>query len=139
MNAMSCYLCGEDGEVGVRALCRKHQESLPLLESENARLQAVLTEVLESRDNMAADIIRLQARVEEAEQRGVELWKVLYHYTLHSHTVRRLLAKAEALAERRKKALVQIEAMTIDYVATDKAAGHIAKVARAAIKEEEKA
>ncbi|KKM04346.1 hypothetical protein LCGC14_1765160 [marine sediment metagenome] len=46
-----------------------------------------------------------EALAEEAIQRGVELWKVLYHYTLHSRTVRRLLAETEELSERRKKAL----------------------------------
>ncbi len=38
----------------------------------------------------------LQERVKETQERGVELWKVLYHYTLHSRTIRRLLAEAES-------------------------------------------
>ena len=42
MNAMSCYICGEDGEVGVRALCREHQERLPLLEGVNTALLEAL-------------------------------------------------------------------------------------------------
>ena len=44
MNVMSCYICGADGEVGVRALCREHQQRLPLLEAENARLQEQVKE-----------------------------------------------------------------------------------------------
>ena len=37
-----------------------------------------------------------QAERDAAIERGVELWEVLYHYTLHSSTVRRLLEQAEA-------------------------------------------
>ncbi|KKK88900.1 hypothetical protein LCGC14_2738530, partial [marine sediment metagenome] len=47
----------------------------------------------------------------------------------HPEADARLIAQAPALLA----ALRQIEDMTIDYVATDKAAGHIAKVAREAI------
>ncbi|KKM02993.1 hypothetical protein LCGC14_1778860 [marine sediment metagenome] len=77
-----------------------------------ARLQTKVEEAEKERDDygkwldeMTVLRDRYKARSEEAVQRGVELWKVLYHYTFHSRTVRRLLAEAKALAERRKEAL----------------------------------
>ena len=49
--------------------------------------------VIEQQDR---DFDKLVAERDAAIERGVELWEVLYHYTLHSSTVRRLLEQVEA-------------------------------------------
>ena len=45
---------------------------------------------------LEAQLVEARAERDAAIERGVELWEVLYHYTLHSSTVRRLLEQAEA-------------------------------------------
>ena len=88
MNAMSCYICGEDGEVGVRALCREHQERLPLLEAENARLQTALeTLKLQSAESFEKFIAVADQRDERERERD----------------------RYKALAERRGEALEEAE------------------------------
>lgn len=85
MNAMSCYICGTDGEVGVRALCREHQQRLPLLEADNARLQLRATaferwfkaavkhhnDLTVERDGYKALAERLSAFIEDYYKDGV--------------------------------------------------------------------
>lgn len=82
---------------GPTGLCPKHaDEQIDGRHSERRR-----------RVEAERDRDRYKARAEKAIQRGVELWKVLRHYTLHSLTIRRLLSKVEAQAERCRKEILR--------------------------------
>ena len=94
LNADQCAQCG----------CRKFRlgklvdvrAQLADARAENEKLRVNIGEsglVIEQQDR---DFDKLVAERDAAIERGVELWEVLYHYTLHSSTVRRLLEQAEA-------------------------------------------
>ena len=105
-----------------------YMTSCSRLKAERDALQARVEEAEGERDDWKAAQV---ARVQDWDTRFREIEELAKRFLVERD-------EARALAERRKEALVQIESMTTDYVGTSQAAGDIAKVARAAIEEDEK-
>lgn len=70
----------------------------------------------------------------EADHSSAEyLYHTLRQVRKERDAALRIIAGLRALVEAKDQALTRIEDMTTDYVATDKAAGHVAREAQAAL------
>ncbi len=89
MNTMSCYVCGEGGEVGVRALCVKHQELCRKVEELQAAAEREkgLREAL----TMAIDTLELDQEVPRPKGK-LEAWVAKYGDVTDTVILKRLRA-----------------------------------------------